>query len=72
MATISVDHPEPGLLQFDVYEMLGRRKARLANSVAAAGTHRLSFDPSGLASGSYLVMATTPETGLVRPLTIVR
>ncbi len=72
IATVTVDHTEPGPLQVDVYDMLGRRQVQLAGNVYAAGTHTFTFDASGLATGVYMVMASTPRSRVVRPLTIVR
>ena len=37
-----------------VYDMLGRAVATLVDGAMVAGTHTISFDGSGLASGVYL------------------
>lgn len=45
-----------GYVELSVYDILGRRVATLAGSRFRAGTHTVSFDGSGLPSGTYVAV----------------
>jgi len=47
--------PAPGSVQIRVYDTAGREVAALVNGWKEAGSHEVTFDGSGLASGVYLV-----------------
>jgi photosystem II stability/assembly factor-like uncharacterized protein len=51
--TIAYDLPKAGCFSLRVFDVLGREVAVLANGLAEAGSHRVIFDGSGLASGIY-------------------
>jgi len=53
--TIGYRLPAPGYVNFRVYDTAGREVATLVNGWRDAGTHEVTFDASGLASGVYLV-----------------
>lgn len=50
----------------------GRTLRVLADGVRAAGTHALALDASGLAAGTYFVVAETAEGRHTRPVVVVR
>jgi hypothetical protein len=52
--------PSPGCLSVIAYNISGQRVAELADGSFNAGTHRFTFDASGMASGLYIVRATVP------------
>ncbi len=55
------------IARLTVYDMLGREVAVLVDGVMSAGSHQVSFDGSGLASGIYLVRLTSgSETHMMR------
>jgi hypothetical protein len=51
--TFSYDLPKAGRVSLCVYDVLGHEIAVLKNGIAEAGTHRVTFDGSNLASGIY-------------------
>jgi hypothetical protein len=51
--TIAFDLPKAGHISLRVYDLLGREVALLKDGFVEAGTHRVTFDGSGLASGIY-------------------
>jgi hypothetical protein len=52
--TIEFGLPQSARATIDVYNMYGQRVATLVDDQRAAGTYRVSFDASGLPSGTYL------------------
>jgi len=56
--------PEAAHVEIELYDVLGRRVAVLANSLFDTGRHTIRFDGSNLASGVYLLRAVMgPEAG---------
>ncbi len=53
--TISFSLVEEELVQLDLFDLQGRRMARLLNESLPAGKHSLNFRPTELASGIYLL-----------------
>ncbi len=51
---ISFDMPYGAPATLKVYDVLGREVATLADGMLEAGTHRVTFDGTGLASGVYI------------------
>ena len=51
--TIRFVLPVPGDVQLAVYDLLGRKVRTLKNEYEQAGTHKVTFDASGLSSGVY-------------------
>ena len=67
----SLPNAEPVTLE--VYDLLGRRVALLAdNAPMAAADHAVAFDRAGLSSGTYLVVLRTPSHSEARQITVVR
>jgi hypothetical protein len=52
--TISFELPTSELVHLAIYDISGRWVAELVNGWRAAGTHQVTFDGSGLASGIYI------------------
>ena len=52
--TLRFDLTAPVEVELHVYDLMGRRVATLVRERMAAGAHTVSFDASGLASGTYL------------------
>lgn len=51
----------PGSVSLEVWDLTGRRVARLVEGEQSAGQHEVRFDASRLASGLYLALLETPE-----------
>jgi len=56
----------------DVYDVAGRRVARLVNSVQQPGAYTVQFDGSGLASGVYFLRLQTNNFVDVQKLTLIK
>jgi hypothetical protein len=56
--TISFDLPESGVVDLAVYDLSGRQVASLVDGWMKAGSHVLTFDGSGSASGVYIYRLT--------------
>ncbi|MBQ89743.1 MAG: hypothetical protein CL433_13040 [Acidimicrobiaceae bacterium] len=65
--------PEAAEVTLEVYDMLGRRIALLADrQPMAAQEHALRLDGGDLQSGNYLVVLRTPTHSEARSITVVR
>jgi len=51
--TIRFALPAAGAVHLSIYDLTGREAAQLVNGTLNAGTHTVSFDAAGLASGVY-------------------
>lgn len=58
--TISFELESQQEIRLEVYDLLGKRLALLADGVYSSGAHEARFDASGLTSGIYLYRLTTP------------
>lgn len=71
--TITFGLPEASKVRLEVYDILGQRVALLINSdELAAGTHRISFDGSGLPSGIYFYKIWTPHFSQVKKMLLLK
>ncbi|MBW7843777.1 MAG: T9SS type A sorting domain-containing protein, partial [Ignavibacterium sp.] len=52
--TIRYDLPKDGLVQLEVFDILGRKMATLVNTRQSAGRYDINFDARNLASGIYI------------------
>ncbi len=59
-------------VKLDVFDMLGRHVAELADRPFGAGEHRIEFDASGLATGAYIVRLTTDGDIVTRVITLLK
>jgi hypothetical protein len=58
--------PEAGQVTLDVFDLAGRRMARILDERREAGVHAVEFRPAGLARGRYYVqLAFSDATGTV-------
>ena len=70
--TIEYTLTTAGPVTLTVYNVLGQEVATLADGVRAAGTHRATFDASGLASGVYVYRLTAGDRTEQRRMLVVR
>ncbi|MEW6196917.1 MAG: T9SS type A sorting domain-containing protein [Bacteroidota bacterium] len=59
--TISYSLKEKGLVQLNVYNVLGQKVAELVNQRQEAGNHSVTFNGSGLPSGIYIYRIQSSE-----------
>jgi photosystem II stability/assembly factor-like uncharacterized protein len=69
--------PAAGQVEIAIYDVAGRQMVKLAEGWRGAGRHRVTFDLRSergleLAAGLYLVRVVTPETTVVRRLTVLK
>jgi hypothetical protein len=69
---IQVSLPRATTVKLEVFDVLGRPVATLANGPKPAGTFSVQFDGSGRTSGIYLYRLTTTENSLVRIMTLIK
>ena len=55
------DMPSAGRVTVTVYDALGRRVASLLNDTVPAGSHALTWQATGVGSGSYFVRMTAGD-----------
>ena len=66
----AVEQAQP--VRLSVYDLLGREVAVLADGMQPAGTFRVPFDASDLASGLYLYRLQTPTGTLTKRMMLVK
>ncbi|MEL6612239.1 MAG: PA domain-containing protein [Bacteroidota bacterium] len=71
-ATVGFTLPTSEDAHVEVFDLLGRRVATLADGLRAAGEHRVTLNAAGLPSGVYVVRLSTPSATLTERVTVVR
>lgn len=71
-ATIEYAVPEQATISIAVYDVLGRRVARLVDERKLAGQYTVRLDASELSSGTYFVRMQAEDFTKVRQATVVR
>lgn len=64
--------PSASDVRIDVFDVLGRRVAVLADGLQIAGTHRATLDGAALGSGTYLVRLTADGQTATAKVTLAR
>jgi len=72
VTVIGYQIPEQSEVRLEVFDMLGRRVAMLADGVQSAGTYSAEFDASNLASGAYMYRLTANQQERVRMMTLIK
>ena len=70
--TLQLDLPLPGVVTVTAYDLLGRRVEILLNRALPAGRHELRWQPRGLASGSYFLVAESTQGHQVRKVLLLK
>ena len=68
--TLTLAQAQP--VRVAVYDVLGREVAVLQDRALPVGEHRLTFEATGLPSGTYLVRAVVPATVQTRFVTLAK
>ncbi|MEO0857493.1 MAG: PA domain-containing protein, partial [Bacteroidota bacterium] len=71
-ATVGFTLPTAEQVRVEVFDLLGRRVATLADGFRVVGEHRVTLDAAGLPSGVYVVRLATPSATLTERVTVVR
>jgi hypothetical protein len=71
-ARLRYELPEATAVRLQVFDLLGRRVATLADGEKPAGRHEVSWRSSGLASGTYFVRLQAGSTAQTQMLRLVR
>lgn len=69
---ISFELKEAGNVMLKVYDLTGREVARLVDGPQSAGLHTVTFDGSGLASGTYLYNLGVDGIQLSRTMVLMK
>ena len=56
----------------EVFDVLGRKVATLVDETKQVGEYSVDFDASSLVSGVYMCRMTTPNTSIMKKMTLVR
>ncbi len=72
LRALELSIPEAATVHVAVYDVAGRRLATLASGAEAAGTHRLTWNTTGLPSGMYFCRMRAGNTSVVRSLLVTR
>ncbi|MEQ8525357.1 alpha-amylase family glycosyl hydrolase [Gracilimonas sp.] len=70
--TISFDVAKAGVVKLEVFDVLGRKVAQLANERKAAGSYTLNFDAGNLSSGMYIYRLQAGEKVFTRKMMLVK
>ncbi|MEB3323482.1 MAG: T9SS type A sorting domain-containing protein, partial [Synechococcaceae cyanobacterium] len=70
--TIAFELPAGMDVTLDIFDVTGRRVARLVDGYRAAGRHEARFDAGGLATGIYFSRLRAGETVTGRTMVLVR
>ncbi len=70
--TISYELLKPGHVNLSVYDITGRLAATLVDREVSAGEHKLTYDASPLASGTYFLSMRTADGQSSRKMTLVK
>jgi len=69
---INFSIPEQGIVKLTIYDLLGREHAVLVNENLVAGTYKVNFDASGLASGVYFYKIQTNGFTDIKKMMLVK
>jgi hypothetical protein len=70
--TIAFVLPEAQSVRLEVYDLLGRRVARILDGALSAGAHQRVFDASSLSSGIYIYRLSAGAALLTRRMMVVK
>jgi beta-glucanase (GH16 family) len=69
---IRFELPEQAQITLEVYNVMGQRVATIASGSYRSGSHSVTFDASGLASGVYLYQLRTPAATITRKMLLAK
>ncbi|MCZ2442358.1 MAG: T9SS type A sorting domain-containing protein, partial [Flavobacteriales bacterium] len=72
ITTIKYDLPTDGLVQLEIFDILGKRVTTLVNEYKSAGSYEHQFDASNLASGVYIYKLQAGDFIASRKMLLIR
>lgn len=69
---VRFDLPSESQVILSVYDLLGREVARLASRRMDAGSHQVSWDASGVGTGTYIIRISAGGRASATPVVLVR
>lgn len=72
VTTFEYSLPQASSVSLEVFDVMGRRVAVVVDDVQQANTYRVSFDASGLASGTYIYRLVAGDQVLTQRMSVVR
>jgi len=69
---VVMDLERRGVVKVEVFDVLGRRAANIAQGVFEAGHHELPFDARALPTGIYFVQMQTAEQMVTRKAVVIK
>ncbi|MCX6641119.1 MAG: C25 family cysteine peptidase [bacterium] len=72
LTSISFNLTQAGLVKLTIFDVMGREVATLVNGTREAGTHEVTFDGSGLASGIYLYKLEAGEFRATQKMVLLK
>jgi hypothetical protein len=64
--------PQAAQVKLTVFDVMGREVAVLINGMRDAGSHSVTFDATGLASGIYLYKLEASEYSSVQKMVLMK
>jgi hypothetical protein len=72
IATVLIENPDRKDVLVEVFDLLGRQVAVLADDVYSAGLYELEWDTRGVPTGVYFVIARSDSEQATRSVTVMR
>ena len=72
VTTISYTLAQPAAVTVEIFDMTGRRVARLVDGDRSAGRHQVTWDASGIGSGVYLLKIRAGDWQQAMKVTVVK
>ena len=72
MATFNFSVKQPGVVNIEVFNSLGRRQTGILSRFFAAGEYTTNWNGRELPSGDYLIRMTTGEQVSTRKVTMIK
>lgn len=70
--TISYEIAEAGIVELEVFDMLGRKVTEVVNQRQASGSYTVDFDANNLSSGLYLYRLRANGKVLTKKMTLIK
>ncbi|MCK9280553.1 MAG: T9SS type A sorting domain-containing protein [Melioribacteraceae bacterium] len=69
---IQFNMPKSGLASLKIFDILGREIITLVNEIKEAGTHKVTWNGIGLASGVYIYKLTTGDYSSIKKMALIK